>query len=104
MDIASVTNPLNWSVTKAKSTEGGYYNNLMPENPKDAVIPTIPLAVVYNTHTQEATVQFRINQNATGDALIDPKHIVFKFSGKDAAGKDMDQTANEIDGYSVTPF
>ncbi len=104
MDAASVTNSQNWTLSRASSPDGGYYNNTMPMSSKDVVLPTNPEAVFYNSMTGEATVQFRLNQNANGDAVIDPSHIVFKFSGKDAYGRDMDVTGNEIDGYSQSSF
>ena len=104
MDLASVTNTQNWSISRANSTEAGYYNNTMPLTSKEAMLPATPEAVMYNAYTREATITFRLNQNATGDAVLDPSHIVFKFSGKDASGREMDITANEIDGYAVFPF
>lgn len=104
MDLASVTNPQNWAISRANSAEAGYYNNTMPISSKEAALPATPEAIIYNSMTREATITFRLNQNSTGDAVIDPSHIVFKFSGKDAAGRDMDVTANEMDGYAVLPF
>lgn len=104
MDLASVTNTQNWSISRSNGTEGGYYNNTMPLSSKEAVIPTHPEAVFYNALTGEATIKFSLKQNSTGDAVLDPSHIVFKFSGKDSSGREMDVNANEIDGYSVSPF
>lgn len=104
MDQASITNTQNWSILHANSTKGGYYNNTMPLSSKDAVLPTNPESVFYNSLTGEATVTFRLNQNATGDAVIDPSHIAFKFTGNDASGRKMDATADEISGYSVSPY
>lgn len=104
MDAASIINTQNWSISRANSTDGGYYNNTMPLSSKDALLPGNPESVIYNSLTREATVTFRLKQNADGDALIDPSHIAFKFSGKDASGRSMDTAANEIDGYSVAPF
>lgn len=104
MNAASITNTQNWTISRANSPKGGYYNNTMPLSSKDAVLPLNPQAVFYNSLTGEATIQFRINQNAAGNAVIDPSHVVFKFSGKDAAGRSMAVTADEIDGYSINPF
>ncbi len=104
MDVSSITNTQNWTISRANSVDGGYYNNTMPVSQKEAVLPTNPEMVAYNSLTNEATVTFRLNQNSAGDAVIDQSHIVFKFSGKDALGRDMDKTANEIDGYSIAPF
>lgn len=104
MDAASITNTQNWSILRANSPDGGYYNNTMPLSSKDVALPSNPESVSYNSLTHEATLLFRLNQNSSGDAVIDQSHIVFKFSGKDALGRDMDKTANEIDGYSIAPF
>ncbi|KAB0667285.1 tetratricopeptide repeat protein [Oryzomonas japonica] len=104
MDVSSITNPQNWSISRANSTAAGFYNNMMPVSNKDATILSTPQAITYNPLTNEATVNFRISQNAAGTAVIDPSHIVFKFSGQDASGRSMDQTADEVDGSSTTPF
>lgn len=104
MDYESVANVANWSITRGKSAQAGYYNNSMPLSSKDAVVSTLPLSVTYNSYSGEAIVRFKLNQNSTGDAKIDPKHLVFTFNGKDASGQTMDQTANAIDGYASAAF
>lgn len=104
MDPTSVTNPQNWSISRANSPGGGYYNNTMPLSSKEAALPGKPESVLFNPLTGEATIRFRLSQNAAGDAVLDPKHITFKFSGTDAYGKNMDVSADEISGYSVAPF
>lgn len=104
MDIASVMNPSNWSISRANSADGGYYNSTLPVTSHEAAVAPIPLSVTYNDLDQVATVKFRISQNAAGDATIDPSHLVFKFSGKDAAGRAMDVNANEVDGYALKSF
>lgn len=104
MDAASITNTQNWSISRANSPDGGYYNNTMPLSSKDVALPSNPESVSYNSLTQEATVIFRLAQNSSGNAVIDMSHIAFKFSGKDAYGRAMDKSANEIDGYSIAPF
>jgi tetratricopeptide (TPR) repeat protein len=105
MDVGSITNPANWTISRANSTEAGYYNYMMPVSSKDASILPTPDAITYNSLTNEATISFRINQNSTGDAVIDPSHIVFTFNGKDAQGRTMDQSADSIDGANpATPF
>jgi tetratricopeptide (TPR) repeat protein len=104
MDLASVMNPSNWSITRGKDAKAGYYNSSMPLTSKEATIPKIPTAVTYNPLTREATINFRISQNADGNATIDPAHLVFAFKGKDAAGRAMDTSADQIDGYALTAF
>ena len=104
MDVSSITNPSNWTLSRANSTQAGYYNNMMPASSKDAKIPSAPFSVTYNTITQEATVNFQLNQNANGNAVIDPSHLVFTFNGKDAQGRTMDQSSNSVDGAHSAPF
>jgi len=104
MDPASVTNPANWSITRANSAEAGYYNNMMPVTTREARIAPQPIAVTYNALTAQATVRFLVAQNANGDATIDPKHLVFKFMGQDDLGRPMDQDGDEIDGNAGGPF
>lgn len=104
MDIASVMNPANWEISRARSTEGGYYNSSMPTTSTEVSIPKRPFSVTYDSETQQASVTFTIQQNAAGDATIDPSHLVFKFTGKDAAGRQMDVAGDQIDGYASKAF
>jgi tetratricopeptide (TPR) repeat protein len=105
MDLASVQSAMNWSISKATGGAGGVYNNGVTLYPaRDVNIMPIPLAVSYDPVTREATVYFRITQNATGDGLIDPQHWVFKFSGTDVNGNPMDPRGDEYDGFSRKPF
>jgi hypothetical protein len=104
MDLASVTNTGNWTIGKAKGGVAGYYNNMVPTSANDVKIPSTPLSVTYNAYTGQATVSFMLNQNATGDATIDPGHLVFKFTGKDANGRSMDTSADQIDSKAGTSF
>jgi len=105
MDVASIVNPANWEISRAKSTEGGYYNSLVPINTaREVSIPKRPAFVTYDPTTGQANVTFNLQQNANKDATIDPSHLVFKFSGKDADGRPMDTTGDQIDGYSINGF
>jgi tetratricopeptide (TPR) repeat protein len=105
MDVASIMNPANWEISRANSTEGGYYNSLVPINTsREVSIPKQPVSVTYDPNTDQANVTFNLQQNANGDAAIDPSHLVFKFSGKDADGRQMDSTGDQIDGYSSNGF
>lgn len=104
MDVSSITNPQNWTISRANSTEAGYYNYMMPVSSKDATVLSTPASVTYNSLTQEATITFRLNQNSNGDAVIDPSHLVFTFKGVDAQGRAMDKSADSIDGANSTPF
>lgn len=111
MDVASIMNPANWEISRSKSTEGGYYNNLSPVTDREVSIPKRPYSVTYNPETRQASVTFTVTQNSTIDflsgdtgATIDPSHLVFKFSGKDAAGRQMDTAGDQIDGYAAKAF
>ncbi|MFZ4855238.1 MAG: tetratricopeptide repeat protein [Desulfuromonadaceae bacterium] len=101
MDITSIMNPSNWEISRANSTEAGYYNNFMPVPSTEVTIPKRPFSVTYNPSTREASVIFIMTQNSGIDATIDPEHLVFKFSGKDASGRQMDSTGDQIDAYSI---
>ncbi len=105
MDASSVMNITNWSITKASGGEAGLYNNgitLYPEN--EAVISPIPRRVMYDASTYQATVTFSIAQNPYGTAVIDPKHLVFAFSGTDMDGKKMDTAADQYNGFKGGVF
>ena len=105
MDIRSVTNALNWNITKAAGGPGGTYNDGANLNPsKEANIPIVPMSVTYDSSTNSATIYFRVTQNATNDAVIDPKHWTFSFSGKDALGRTMDKRGDQFNGYALGPF
>lgn len=102
MDSTSVMNPANWEISKAQSTEGGYY--ISQVGGREAAIPTAPSFVSYNPETRQASVTFSVQQNSAGDATIDPSHLVFKFSGVDASGRQMDTNADQVDGAAAKPF
>lgn len=111
MDMASITNISNWSISKAKSTEGGYYRSEKPDGSTEASIPTRPTSVTYDPSTGQANVTFTLTQgssidiaNGNNGSMIDPSHLVFKFSGKDAEGRQMDATGDQIDGAAFRAF
>jgi Flp pilus assembly protein TadD len=101
MDEASIINPYNWKISRATIRDnGGVYNGGLTPSVKEAILLPKPAYVTFDSATNTATVRFRISQNATADATIDPKHIVFKFSGVDTYGKAMDTSADEYSGFS----
>ena len=100
MDMTSVMDPSNWQISRASSTDAGFYTS----GAHEAFVPTTPLFISYNPDTNQANVTFSIKQNAAGNATIDPSHLVFKFSGKDAAGRSMDTAADQIDGAATKAF
>jgi len=104
MDIASVMNPANWEISRAKSAQAGYYNSSMPTTSQEVSISPRPYFVSYDPTSKTASVTFTVQQNADGNATIDPSHLVFKFTGKDTDGTPMDTTGDEIDGSAGKAF
>jgi len=105
MDVSSVMNVTNWSITKANGITEGYYNNGVTLHPENEInFSPIPKSVTYDATNFRATVTFSLSQNAEGTGVIDPSHIVFKFSGTDSDGKQMDPDADEYDGFAKKGF
>jgi tetratricopeptide (TPR) repeat protein len=111
MDVKSIMDPSNWDISKGKGTQAGYYNSTLPVSANEAAIPSRPYSIVYDATTRTAKVFFILCQNSSIDiangnfgATIDPRHLVFKFSGIDAAGRKMDTAADQVDGYSIWGF
>jgi len=104
MDIGSVMDPLNWRISKASGGAAGLYNNGL-YTAKDVSVPYIPKSVTYDPTTKQATLTFSISQLATSnEGTLDPKHLVFKFLGKDVDGKTMDPTADEYNGWKGAAY
>lgn len=105
MDLVSIQDTYNWSISKASGGTAGVYNhgaNLHPDREVD--IMPLPISVRYDPEKQTATVYFKVTQNANGDGLIDPSHWVFQFRGSDASGSPMDRRADQYSGYVKSPF
>jgi tetratricopeptide (TPR) repeat protein len=101
MDAESVQNLSNWLIRRTSGSDaGGAYNWGIPAKPSEASISSVPLSVSYNSKTNTASVMFRITQNGDANATLDPSHIMFKFSGKDASGNSMDHSADQYSGFS----
>jgi Flp pilus assembly protein TadD len=104
MDIGSVMDPLNWRISKASGGTAGLYNNGL-YTAKDVPVPYIPKNVSYDPTTKQATLTFSIHQlTDSNEGMLDPKHLVFKFLGKDVDGKTMDPTADEYNGWKGEAF
>ncbi len=102
MDRLSVENIANWSIGRTTSlSQGGPYNWGLPIPDTEVKINPLPQLVIYDATTYSARVYFRITQNSTGDGTIDPSHIVFRFTGKDAYGNNMDPARDEYTGLSL---
>jgi len=105
MDIASVQKVNNWWISRATGGEAGLYNNGgFGSYGNEASISPLPKGVSYNPRTLRATVYFTLTQNATGTAVIDPSHWVFRFRGLSASGVAMDHRGDEYDGAAWGAF
>jgi tetratricopeptide (TPR) repeat protein len=105
MDENSITNPYNWKISRATIQDNrGVYNGGKTVPQTEASILPNPINIIYDGATDIATIKFRIAQNATSNATIDPNHIVFKFSGQDAYGKAMDLSADEYSGFFANEY
>jgi Tfp pilus assembly protein PilX len=101
MDAESVQNISNWVIRRTSGSDsGGAYNWGVPVKASEASLSSVPLSVTYNSNTNTASVMFRITQNSDASATLDPSHIMFKFSGKDASGNSMDNSADQYNGVS----
>ena len=100
MDVASVSNIANWSISRSSDPKSGAY---VPSN-NDAIIAPLPKSVMYDPTTFKATLTFSIAQNSSGAGTIDPSHVVFKFNGKDVNGKPIDPTADQYSGIANKPY
>jgi tetratricopeptide (TPR) repeat protein len=99
MDITSVKNIANWKISKATGGKAGYYNHGYTLNPQTQADLPLLKNVTYDQTKQQATVTFSLKQNAAANAVIDPAHLVFKFSGKDIDGRAMATDGDEYDGF-----
>ena len=101
MDAESVKNLSNWLIRRTSTSDpGGAYNWGIPVKASEASLSSVPISVTYNSKTNTASVMFRINQNSDASATLDPSHIMFQFSGKDASGNSMDHSADQYSGVS----
>lgn len=101
MDRESVENIVNWKIGKSEETTPGMrYNHGVQPPSTEVDVPPLPISVYYDPNKMTATLHFNLTQNATADGTIDPSHIVFSFSGKDADGNEMDAQHDQFMGFS----
>lgn len=101
MDRRSIENIANWSIDRASNVNlAKTYNFGQPIPETEVAINPLPNFVLYDAATRTATIGFTLTQNSTATGTIDPSHMVFKFSGKDAEGIRMDSQADEFSGFS----
>ena len=101
MDRQSVENLVNWKIGRSTSSQPGRMYNYGLSIPSTEIqVGALPDNVYYDSESFKATVTFTIRQNATADGTIDPTHLEFKFSGKDAFGYKMDPNFDQYIGFS----
>ena len=101
MDRESVENLVNWKIGRSTSSQPGQiYNYGLAVPDTEVQVNPLPVNVYYDSESFKATVTFTIRQNSTADGTIDPSHIEFKFSGKDAFGNKMDPDFDQYMGFS----
>jgi Flp pilus assembly protein TadD len=101
MDLPSVENSYNWTIRRAApGTPGGAYNWGMPVSETEVAVPVFPDRVRYDWASNTAIVTFTIEQNARADGTLDPSHLIFQFTGKDAYGNRMNPSADQYGGIS----
>ena len=101
MDRESVENLVNWKIGRSTSSQPGrMYNHGLSIPSTEIQVGALPDNVYYDSESYQATVTFTIRQNATADGTIDPTHLEFKFSGKDAFGYKMDPNFDQYIGFS----
>lgn len=107
MDISSVTNVTNWKIGKSTGVEGGLYDNGLYKPTDRSSFTIMPSSVTYDPTQQSATVYFELYQNdtpLTEGGTIDTEHLTFRFMGKDAAGKQLDSSGDEYNGFADKAF
>lgn len=101
MDRSSVENTLNWEISRSyRSGPGQAYNFNKPIPSTEVALNKYPVNVFYDQDALTATVKFKISQNSSADATIDPSHIEFKFTGKDRYGLSIDSSYDQFIGFS----
>jgi len=100
LDRESVENPANWEISRADGAAPALYNFGLEISETETRLPFIPDYVVYDAQNLTATVFFRVYQNETRDATIDPSHIEFRYKGKDSYGLSMDPSKDQFTGFS----
>jgi len=101
MDVASVLNIANWSISRSVSAStGGLYNWGIKAPSTEISLSRMPVNVIYDSESLTAKVTFTITQNSSGDGTLDLSHLVFKFNGADVYGNAMDASGDEYNRFS----
>lgn len=101
MDRESVENTLNWGISRSTgSGPGEMYNFGLPVADTEITPPRYPDHVYYDKQSLTAVVTFSITQNDAANGTIDPSHIEFTFTGKDAFGYKMNPAGDQFRGFN----
>ena len=101
MSREEVENVFNWSIKRSTEPGAGMLYNFGRSIPATEVkVAALPLDVYYDENNFTATVYVNLSQNENGDGTIDPSHIVFAFTGKDADGNEMNVNYDQFMGFS----
>ena len=100
LDRESAENPANWEISRADGAAPALYNFGLGVPSTETRLPFLPDYVVYDALNMSATIFFRVYQNETADATIDPSHIEFRYKGKDSYGLSMDPARDQFTGFS----
>ncbi len=100
LDRESVENAANWEISRADGAAPALYNFGLEISETETQLPFIPDYIVYDSTNLTATIFFRVYQNETADATIDPSHIEFRYKGKDSYGLSMDPAKDQFTGFS----
>jgi tetratricopeptide (TPR) repeat protein len=100
LDRESAQNPANWEISRVDGAAPALYNYGLGISSTETRLPFIPDYVVYDAADLTATIFFRVYQNETADATIDPAHIEFRYKGKDSYGLSMDPARDQFTGFS----
>lgn len=100
LDRESAENPANWEISRADGAAPALYNFGLGVPSTETQLPFLPDYVVYDARNMTATIFFRVYQNETADATIDPSHIEFRYKGKDSYGLSMDPARDQFTGFS----
>ena len=101
MDRESVENLVNWSIDRSTGRgPGEMYNFGLPIADTEIMPPRYPDHVFYDDKSMTAVVTFTLSQNEAANGTIDPSHIEFTFTGKDAFGHKMSPTGDQFRGFN----
>jgi tetratricopeptide (TPR) repeat protein len=100
MDRESVEETTNWSIGRAGGYGASQYNYGLAIPSTEISLQRLPDYVSYDSQNLCATVFFKIYQNSTADATIDPGHIEFSFRGTDRFEQKMDPKKDQWTGFS----